>query len=197
MSDTPDNRVRLTTRSERSSTFIELGSWIITHKRYIKSACLFQKTDCCFNNFLLLLSSSSSLPYNRILTVSVSDFDDNSENKFFTLSRRAFLCMRWRGQRMRKCSVVSASSMPQEHKGILVSVKLCRYLCSRKRERPNLSLDRSFSPVGLRILNIEFSCGRIKLNKIFLNCEIEFICRISEFNLFHSLTQYGKNEFAK
>ena len=69
MSDTPDNRVRLTTRSERSSTFIELGSWIITHKRYIKSACRLTYSSAR----PLLLSVLAAIPFPDSV-ISDSDF---------------------------------------------------------------------------------------------------------------------------
>ena len=133
------------------------------------------------------------LPNNKVSIKSFSLRKSKLGSIVFNSSRRVVLNVEKCWQRRKKCLVSSVSRL-QVHKGLTVSWKLWRNLCSRRWLRPKRILDNNFTPKGSWIPYKLFGHGLIFFNKCLRKIEKEVTLRISGSTLFHSLIEYGKNE---
>ena len=116
-----------------------------------------------FNMSLSTVKLQLELPYRNVWINWPSLWDKICSLIFLILFKRVCLGVWKRGQRRKKCVVVSVS-LRQSHKIFRVSWKQCLNLWSRRWLRPSRNFIKSSIPYGLWILKILFAQGCIKLS---------------------------------
>ena len=134
-----------------------------------------------------------SEPYKNICTIKDLSYGKSNMLLLWRLSKSLRRKEAKVGQCRRKCSDVSKLFLPHRQNGSIVSLKLCRNLCSRKWLRPKRMRVNNFNPFGWWTLYISAGLGRIKLSsaRLKISSEEEF------FMLRPSLFQFKKQEGKK